>query len=194
MSQVNRNFQYLTDVDGHTIWEKLRVVRNFLLDRNKALAVAELNQRKFEAQKASMDEWELQEALILKQDEESLIQDCRDEIKFLTKLEQLLAEAAEVERIEGATDREMYELNYPNEQRARDLHKAKTEVIAFGNISTETASKMLKDPVFMNELVRLQLVDERVAENINLLPKPTGQLVVERSSNKLLGNNTLALE
>lgn len=44
MSQVNHNYSYVFEIDGHTPWERLRVVRNFITDRRKALALAELAQ------------------------------------------------------------------------------------------------------------------------------------------------------
>lgn len=44
MSQVNHNYSYIFEVDGHTVWERLRIIRNFLTERRKALALAELNQ------------------------------------------------------------------------------------------------------------------------------------------------------
>jgi len=194
MSQVNRNFAYLTDVDGFTVWEKLRVIRNFLTERRKALAIAELNQEKFEHKKSGMDIWELRETEIMNSDLGELVQDCRDEIDFLEKLESILIERAEQERIPGKSDREMYELNYPNEQRARTVHQAKSEMVAHGNISLDTASRMMKDPVLMNELVSLQLVQRSVAENLMALPKANGLELIEQKSNYLLGeNNSLML-
>lgn len=48
MSQVNHNWSYITEVDGNTVWERLRIIRNFLTERRKALALAELNQKNIE--------------------------------------------------------------------------------------------------------------------------------------------------
>ena len=42
MSQQNHNVNYLYTVDGITVWERLRVTRNFLLDRQTALKIAGL--------------------------------------------------------------------------------------------------------------------------------------------------------
>lgn len=55
MSQVNHNWSYITEVDGNTIWERLRIIRNFLTERRKALALAELNQKNIEAKLARFD-------------------------------------------------------------------------------------------------------------------------------------------
>ena len=46
MAQVNHNYSYVTEVDGFTVWERLRVIRGFLADREKALKLAELGKRK----------------------------------------------------------------------------------------------------------------------------------------------------
>ena len=42
MSQMNRNAAYVYDVDGLTVWEKLRVIRGFLLDRQTELKLSKL--------------------------------------------------------------------------------------------------------------------------------------------------------
>lgn len=175
MAQVNRNFAYLTDVDGLTIWERLRVIRGFLLDRQKALKVAEISEAKFEEEKLTMDKWELAEAEVMRSDYSELIQDCRDEIEYLVKLEKRLAEAAEPLRVKGKSDREMYELNYPEEARARTIEQAKADVMAFGNISSDTAKRFLRDPIALTQAFQLGLIKSEVYDNLMRLEQPSAQ-------------------
>lgn len=47
MSQVNHNYSYVFEIDGYTVWERLRNLRNFKSDREKALALAELSLEQF---------------------------------------------------------------------------------------------------------------------------------------------------
>lgn len=158
MSQVNHNYDYLTVVDGHTVWERLRVIRNFLTDRRKALKIARLHQEKFEATKESMDEWERREAEILNEDQESLIQDCIDEITFLEKFESLLMVEAEKERVPGKSDREMYEINYVKESQTRLINLAKSEMIAVGHVNPDTMRQIMRDPIVADRLAGMGLI------------------------------------
>jgi hypothetical protein len=175
MSQVNHNYDYIYAVDGFTAWERLRVIRNFLNDRRKALRIARLSQEKFEATKATMDEWDLKEAEILNEDQESLIQDCVDEIEFLEKFEAELVSLAEQERIPGKSDREMYELNFAKEARTRLAFKANSEIVSVGHVSPETMRAVLRD----QQVVQL-LLDQGVInpEALPLFERSTPQLAL----------------
>ena len=44
MARQNHNANYLFDVDGETIWEKLRVIKGLLLDKQISLKLLELNE------------------------------------------------------------------------------------------------------------------------------------------------------
>jgi len=160
MSQVNHNYSYVYEVDGHTVWERLRVIRGFLMERRKALRLAEMKRRKFEEVKHSMDKWEREEASIMREDEESLIQDCKDEINFLENFEKELTELAEKERITGKTDREMYELNFAKEARVRLAFRANSEVIATGSVSPETMRSILRDDNVKQLLLEQGVINE----------------------------------
>ena len=178
MAQVNHNYDYVTVVDGHTVWERLRVIRNFLTDRRKALKLARLAQEKFEATKDSMDEWERREAEIMNEDQENLIQDCVDEIEFLEQFESMLATEAEKERIPGKSDREMYELNYAKEAQVRLVEYVKSEMLSVGHISPETMRSVMRDTNVITQLVDMQLLGEQAPELIGMR-KPQVQLLLE---------------
>lgn len=166
MSQVNRNYDYLIKIDGLTVWERLRVIRNFLTDRKQALAVAELHKRKWESTKDSMDTWAQQEEEILNSNREELIQDCKDEIRFLEVFEARLSEEAEKERIPGKTDREMYEINFARESQERAVLKVKSEMYSIGHISPTTMESIMKDKVVVNRLVEEEILKPEILQVI----------------------------
>lgn len=178
MSQVNHNYDYLTVVDGHTVWERLRVIRNFLTDRRKALKIARLSQEKFEATKDTMVIWERREAEILNEDQDDLIQDCVDEISFLEQFEAMLAIEAEKERIPGKSDREMYELNFPKEAQVRLVDKVKSEMLSVGHISPDTMRSVMRDPIVTTKLAQLGLIGQDAPALIGA-DKPAVQLLLE---------------
>jgi hypothetical protein len=182
MSQVNHNYDYVYSVDGFTPWERLRVIRNFLNDRRKALRIARLGQEKFEATKATMDEWERREAEIMNEDQESLIQDCVDEIEFLEKFEAELVVLAEAERIEGKTDREMYELNYAKEARARMAFQANSEVLTIGSVTPETMRAVLRDPQAVQLLLAQGVINP---DALPLFERATPQLTLVDSKEQV---------
>lgn len=188
MSQVNHNYDYLTVVDGHTVWERLRVIRNFLTDRRKALKIANLGKEKHEATKDDMDIWDRKEAEIMAEDQDSLIQDCVDEIEFLEKFEAMLIIEAEKERIEGKTDREMYELNFPKEAGIRLIELVKSEVLAIGNITPMTMRSVMSNPSVIPSLVELKLMNEDAPLAI-LGVQPPVQLLLESTDNFNLTKN-----
>lgn len=162
MSQVNRNYDYIFKVDGLTVWERLRVIRNFLVDRKQALAVAELHQRKWETTKDTLDPWEREEQEILNGNKEDLIQDCRDEIAFLELFEVRLAEEAEKERVPGKTDREMYELNFAKEAQEQLILKVKSEMFSIGHISPDTMTSLVRDRKVVERLVCEGILTENI--------------------------------
>lgn len=167
MSQVNRNYDYLIKVDGLTVWERLRVIRNFLTDRRQALAIAELHKRKWEATKDSLDVWEREEEEIVQSNREDLIQDCRDEIRFLELFETRLVEEAEKERVPGKSDREMYELNFAKEAQERLVLKVKSEVYSIGHISPLTMESVVKDRNVLSRLVDENILKPEIIQTLS---------------------------
>jgi hypothetical protein len=181
MSQVNHNYSYIYEVDGYTAWERLRVIRGFLKDRQKALKLAKLNQKKFLAKLEEMDEWERQEAEIMNEDQDDLIQDCIDEIQFLETFEKELVELAEKERIDGKTDREMYELNYANEARVRLAFRANSEIVSVGHVTPETMRMIMRDQSAMQLLIDKDILN---SEAVPLLERAIPKLNFSYSGEK----------
>lgn len=171
MSQVNHNASYLYDVDGLTVWERLRVVRNFLTDRRQALALANLELEKKEAKMASLseDSFEYREMLIFKPQSIDLIDDCEREIKFLEDFESRLLEEAEKTRIPGKTDKEMYELNFFEEHKRRIVLDVQSEVAISGGIGPQTMKALLRNREAMIDVIRLGLLKPNILQLPNII-------------------------
>lgn len=194
MSQVNHNYSYVFEIDGHTVWERLRNIRNFKSDREKALALAELSMEEFavkmkrkekrlEELKAALKEaeqsdalqsvltsaqeavedmvFEIRKANIEMMGHDELTQDCRDELEFIRLFEARLVVEAEKTRIPGRTDREMYEINFPQEARTRDFTRAVLEATTTGSLGQETLNKIRRDPTFAQEIVKSGLLTDQ---------------------------------
>lgn len=170
MAQVNRNLDYLITTDGLTVWEKLRNTRNFLDDRIRALKKLEARKKFFN--KDNLTDLELADYEIDKEFNEGLEEDCRNEIQFLEKLEKALSEEAEKTRVPGASDKEMYEINFTEEKIQRELLTIKAEVLATGRISPQTAEKLIKNPVTISRAIDLKLLPENFAAINNLTSIP----------------------
>jgi len=145
MSRVNHNAQYIYDVDGETVWEKLRVIRNQLEDRKIALALVNLNSEENRKKITDKDSYEYKKYLIYKDQSEKLIQDCVNEVEFLTQFEAVLAAEAEKTRIPEKTDDEMYEINFFEELALRLVGSAQAQMLASGRMQEETIRRVLKN-------------------------------------------------
>lgn len=159
MSQQNHNVNYLVTVDGITVWERLRVIRNFLEDREIALEITELSMTK------ELDE----EQQIMKRQVLRNIEDCKREIKFLKDLEAKLAVEAEKTRVEGKSDEEMYEINFYEELIQQQLLTVQSEVLTIGRVSTETMKSLIKNPSAMKRVIESGLIgfDENTLKLLN---------------------------
>ncbi len=158
MSQLNRNAHYLFTVDGITVWERLRVIRNFIIEREQALKLAELNKTKYDTMdKAS---FEAQEKEIFREQEQTLIEECRDELMFLKDLEQRLATEAEPTRLEGKSDKEMYEINYFEELIQLNLLTLQSELLSTGVVSPSTMKMLLRNPQTLERATTMGLVNK----------------------------------
>jgi hypothetical protein len=151
ISPVNHNASYLFEIDGLTVWERLRSVRNFLSDRRKALKISEYGVKKYERDIIKLGDSDKDQDTkfqmeLNKEDVYQSVDVCRREVEFLEQFEKELMELADQQRIPGKTDDEMYELNYYNEIVARNVRKVHTEVITTGVISPSTMEQLFRCP------------------------------------------------
>ena len=173
MSRVNHNAQYIYDVEGETVWEKLRVIRQQLSQRKLAFELAKLNREKSEIQ-LDKTSFEYREYLIFKNQNDELIQDCVNEIEFLTEFEAALAVEAEKTRIPGKTDDEMYEINFFDELNTRLVRSAQAQIISNGRLTEETTRRVLKNKEALRLCIQQGLLSENALQlaNQNLLAVP----------------------
>jgi hypothetical protein len=128
-------------VDGETVWEKLRTIRIHLDDRKRAYELAILAREKI----PEAGSYEYKQYLINKEFEEGLVQDCANEVKFLTEFEAYLSAEAEKTRLTGKTDDEMYELNFFHELEVRLVRKAQAQIASSGRIDEELMLRLMKN-------------------------------------------------
>ena len=161
MSQMNRNVAYVYDVDGLTVWEKLRVIRGFLLDRQTELKLSKLKHENTKKEMLVLDEnnFDRVEFFIREPFTLDIIDDCAREVKFLEEYEKQLATVAEMTRIEGKSDKDMYELNYLEEKVQRLVLKTQAEVYTHGVASPDTMQELLKCRPALQRVAEHQLIN-----------------------------------
>lgn len=160
MAQVNHNANYLYTIDGITLWERLRVIRGFLNDRKKALSLAILSKEKNEVD----DSFESKERKILSEDLDDNIEDCQNEINFLTEIENKLSVEAEKTRIPGKSDKEMYEINYFEELIQIHILQAQSELMAHGHVSSDTMKTLIRNPNSLDRVISLGLLSKETKQ------------------------------
>lgn len=181
MSQLNRNVNYLHTVDGNTVWERLRVIRNFIADRKLAVNVSELNLEKTKAKIAhygankdtySIDAtYELQELLLFEPQQKGNLADAERELVFLGELEKTLTREAEATRVTGKTDEEMYEINYYEELIQIHLLEVTSQLLAVGALSPEMMRTLIRNKPSLDRAIKIGLIDKSVQEKIGLTPR-----------------------
>jgi hypothetical protein len=172
-SQVNSQYAYINLINGETIWERLRIVRNFIEDRKIAKTLQTTQKKKRLVLLAKIDEAtatglqsailnaevELEEFDAHQEQQADGYKKLDDEIAFLLKYEAELAIVAEQSRIDGKTDDEMYQLNMGTEVYLRNLKKIETEQVARTlGISQATAEEAMRIPE-----MRIQLLNTSTA-------------------------------
>lgn len=156
------------DVDGETVWEKLRTIRGMLEDRRRAYTIGQLNKEE-NAQKfkKDTDSFKYRKWLINKDFNDSLLEDCANEIKFLEVFESFLTTEAEKTRIPGKTDDEMYEINYFHEMEVRLVRRAQAQIMTRGALDEELMLRLMKNRNALNLCIEQGLISEQVVEVID---------------------------
>lgn len=157
-SQVNSQFAYINLINGETVWERLRIVRNFIEDRKIAKKLQTTQDKKRlgflakinEATKDSeriFAEVELEEFDAHKEQSTDGYKKLDDELEFLLRYEIELALIAEQSRVIGKTDDEMYQINMESEVVMRNMRKIETERVAtMLGCSLATAEEAMRVP------------------------------------------------
>jgi hypothetical protein len=172
MSRSTHNANYLYDVDGETVWEKLRVIRGFL--REKELALAEtllgMQENKEKMRNADQNSFEYKKYILRGPTMDGLIQETESEIKFLKQYETYLSEEAEKTRIPGKTDEEMYEINYFDELKIRLVRRAQMQYISTGCVEPDTLLRISKNKPALELAISTGLLNPSVLGLIDTLP------------------------
>lgn len=185
MSQLNHNAAYLTEIDGLTVWERLRVIRNFILDREQASELSALKLEQLELSlvnfneddKTALDYYDMKEKLIFLPQSKALLEDAKRELTFLRAFEEKLKLEAEKTRIEGKTDEEMYEINYFEELAQIRVLEVQSEMISLGHISPSTMKTLLRNPEALARVVEQGFLNKDILCVTGALKSPLIKLL-----------------
>ena len=175
MSKLNSEFNYRYQVIGETVWAKIQTLHGFLDGRLRAAVLEEVADLKHKAKV-----WELQDlkdnnakhCLILEKQAELLELESfhreqkinfalnRDEIACLKKLLEELYAVAEITRIVGYTDEQMYEVNAANEFTHVIGREIQAEIIANGRPSPAKLHNAMSNPYTFKALQAVGLIPE----------------------------------
>ena len=102
------------------------------------------------------------------------IQDCVNEIAFLTEFEAAISIQAETTRILNKTDDEMYEINFFDELKLRLVRQAQSQILSSGRLAEETARRILKHRPALQLCIEQGLLSENALQiasvNTSALP------------------------
>jgi transcription elongation GreA/GreB family factor len=164
-SQVNSQYAYINLINGETVWERLRIVRNFIEDRKIAKKLQTTQDKKRLGFLAKIDEAkslsekifaevELEEFDAHKEQQEDGYKKLDDELAFLLKYESELAKIAEETRVLDKTDDEMYQINMGTEVIMRNMRKIETERVAsMIGCSLATAEESMRIPEMHHRMI-----------------------------------------
>ena len=159
--KLNSEFNYRYQVEGETIWAKIKTLNGFLCGRERAAVLEKVSKKKYEAKLAKLEYLKREkkekykilelEAEII--ETESFLEEQKEIFilnhKEIVVLEKLLAEAyavAEPSRIKGYTDDDMYEANAANEFTVNIARDIQSEIIAQGQPSPAKIRNAMSNP------------------------------------------------
>ena len=56
MARLNTKFNYLTQIEGNTVWERIKTLQGFIEGRKRAMALKEVNKLESEAMEAQLED------------------------------------------------------------------------------------------------------------------------------------------
>ena len=186
-SKLNSEFNYRYQVQGETVWEKIKTLKGFLEGRERAAALEAVGELKARAKLAELVHVKdsgglphvvmtLEADILEMQSHEAITKQAfelnRQEIVILNRL---LAECfviAEPTRVVGYTDEQMFELNAANEFTAMIGKEIHAEIIANGRPSPSKIRNAMSNPYTWAAL-----------KAIGLIPKES--MLLESSNNPL---------
>ena len=161
-SKLNSEFNYRSQVIGETPWEKIKTLKGFLEGRIRAAALEKCASLKYEALNAELDyaigmgepphiTLRLQAEIVEQESHLETQRECfelnREEILILKKLLEELYTIAEVTRIEGYTDDQMFEQNAALEFTMMIGRDIQSEIMANGRPSPSKIRNAMSNPL-----------------------------------------------
>lgn len=194
-SKLNSEFNYRYQVIGETVWEKIKTLKGFIEGRERAAALEEVSDIKFEARKAKLEylketgapryeilelEAEILEVTSHRKTQEEAFELNRQELEILNRLLAEFYEIAEPTRIPGYTDEQMFEANAANEFTAMIGKEIYAEIIANGRPSPAKIRNAMSNPITWNALKQIGLIPQENA----LLKASDDPLCIELTQEK----------
>lgn len=179
-SKLNSEFNYKYQVNGETVWEKIKTLKGFLEGRIRAAVLEEVSELKYQAKLAELQHLKDINALphvILNLRAEILEWESgfpaqkeafelnREEIKILERLLAecfVIAEPTRMKHEDGTpyTDEEMYEANAANEFTVMIGKEIHAEIIATGHPSPAKLRNAMSNPHTWAALQQVGLIPE----------------------------------
>lgn len=172
-SKLNSEFNYRYQVQGETVWEKIKTLKGFLEGRIRAAALENVADMKYQAKLLEIENAKAINALphVLLNLQAELIETesfrisqneafdlNRQEIDILNKLLKECYEIAEPTRIPGYTDEEMFEANAANEFTVMIAKEIQAEIIANGRPSPAKLRNAMSNPYTFAALQKVGLI------------------------------------
>lgn len=172
-SKLNSEFNYRYQVQGETIWEKIKTLKGFLEGRIRAAALEEVSNKKLQAKIAKLEylkensglkheilelEAEIIEAKSFLPAQEEAFALNHEEIAMLKRLLEEAYTIAEPTRIPGYTDEQMFEANAVNEFTAMIARDIQSEIIANGRPSATKIRNAMSCPTTFKALQQVGLL------------------------------------
>jgi hypothetical protein len=172
-SKLNSEFNYRYQVQGITIWEKIKTLKGFLVGRKRAAVLEEVQLLKTKAKVVKLEhlkntggleheilelEAEIIEVKSFEEDQAECWELNREEIKILEKLLQEAFAIAETTRIKGYSDEQMFEANAANEFTAMIGKEIQSEIIAMGHPSPAKILNAMSNPITWKALIKAGLI------------------------------------
>lgn len=172
-SKLNSEFNYRYQVIGETPWEKIKTLKGFLEGRIRAAALEKVADLKLQALRAEIDycidKGEPPHIVLRLQAElveiESTL-DCqveayelnRQEIVTIKSLLEEMYAVAELSRIEGYSDEQMFEANAPVEFAVWVGREIQAEIMATGRPSPAKLRNAMSNPYSFKQLQLLGII------------------------------------
>ena len=165
--KLNTEFNYRYQVQGETIWEKIKTLQGFLEWRKRAEVLEIVNRKKHEAKIAKLKrlkettnleheilelEADIIEAESFDEDQAKCFELNKQELEML---ERLLEEAyliAEPTRIEWYTDEQMFEANAALEFTTLVAREIQSEILCYWHPSPAKLKNAMSNPMTWNAL------------------------------------------